>query len=388
MAPAVPSASELFADAPCGLLVAALDGTILKINSTFCRWLDMPQEELVGVKRLQDLLTVGGKIFHQTHWVPMLQLQGSISEIKLDLRRQDGQVFPAILNAQRRKRAEGDFDEIAAFTAQDRHRYEHELLNARRKANELLEVEQKSLQLLRDRALFAEQMVGIVSHDLRNPLSAILTGVQLLGRADSERRMRVLGHVRSSAERAQRLIEDLLDFTQARVGSGLSVSLRRIDLHELTIRTLEELRLAFPGRGIVHVMQGVGVCVADPDRLAQLIGNLVGNAAAYGGPSTPITVTSGIETHAMICVHNVGDPISASAIAHIFEPMVRGDTGSNAIRSVGLGLYIVNEIARAHQGTMTVNSSLEEGTTFELNFPAHELPPPSSIPDPVQADTE
>ncbi|MGJ7544081.1 PAS domain-containing sensor histidine kinase [Variovorax sp. LT1R16] len=352
------------------MLVTALDGTLLKVNTTFCDWLGMPRHELVGAKRLQDLFTVGGRIFHQTHWVPTLQMQGSLAEVKFEVRRPDGQLIPMILNARRRKRAEGEFDEVAAFVAQDRNRYERELMNARKKADAMLEAELRSQRLLRDRALFAEQMIGIVSHDLRNPLSAILMGVQLLGRAENERRMRVLRHVRSSAERAQRLIEDLLDFTQARVGTGLAVSLQAMDLHALTAHTLDELRLAFPDREIAHRTHGPGACVADQDRLAQLIGNPVGNATAYGRAGTPITVTSAIDAmQAELRVHNLGDPIDAATLPTVFEPMVRVDTGgSNTVRSVGLGLYIVNEIAKAHGGTMAVASSAEEGTAFTLRF--------------------
>lgn len=205
--------------------------------------------------------------------------------------------------------------------------------------------------MLRDRALFAEQMVGIVSHDLRNPLSAILMGVQLLGRAENERRVRVLGHVRNSAERAQRLIEELLDFTQARIGAGLTLNLQPLDLHQVTARTLDELMLAFPDQAITHVARGEAQCTADADRLAQLIGNLVSNAATYGRRGTPIVVRSAIEAGtALVEIHNEGEPIPDDMLANIFEPMVRGATGSNTVRSVGLGLFIVREIAKSHGG--------------------------------------
>jgi len=371
MTPPVPSASDLFEEAPCGLLVTALDGTILKVNATFCTWVGMPRETLVGATRMQDLFTMGGRIFHQTHWVPTLQMQGSLAEVKLELRHRDGHTVPMILNARRRKRAEGDFDEIAAFVAEDRNRYERELMNARKKADSLLAAELDTQGLLRDRALFAEQMVGIVSHDLRNPLSAILMGVQLLGRTESERSTRVLGHVRNSAERAQRLIKELLDFTQARIGSGLSVDLQPMDIHQVVEHTLEELMLAFPDRDISHVAHGQAQCTGDADRLAQLIGNLVSNAAAYGRAGTPIVVRSGIDDGvASLEVHNEGEPIPPEILANVFEPMVRGATGSNTVRSVGLGLFIVNEIAKAHGGEMAVASSAAQRTIFTLRFPA------------------
>lgn len=367
----VPSESALFDEAPCGLLVTTLDGTVLKVNTTFCTWVGLAREDLVGVKRLQELFTMGGRIFHQTHWVPTLQMQGSLAEVKFEVRHRDGRTIPMILNARRRKRAEGDFDEIAAFVAEDRHRYERELMNARKKADTLLAAELAAQNLLRDRALFAEQMVGIVSHDLRNPLSAILMGVQLLGRTENERSARVLGHVRNSAERARRLIEELLDFTQARVGAGLSVHLQPMDLHQVVEHTLDELALAFADRKITHVAHGEAQCTGDADRLAQLIGNLVSNAATYGRAGTPIVVRSSInEGTACVEVHNEGEPIPPAMLATVFDPMVRGVTGSNSVRSVGLGLFIVREIAKAHGGDMTLVSSTVLGTTFTLHFPA------------------
>jgi phosphoserine phosphatase RsbU/P len=377
VASATPAAGDLYESAPCGLLVTSLDGTIVKANGTFCSWVGVPREELIGLKRLQDLFTMGGRIFHQTHWVPTLQMQGSLAEVKFDVLHRDGRKIPMILNARRRHRHEGDFDEIALFVAEDRNRYERELVNARKKADTLVETERETQRLLRDRALFAEQMVGIVSHDLRNPLSAILMGVQLLGRVENERRIRVLGHVQSSAERAQHLIEELLDFTQARIGTGLTVKRRDIDLHQVTRNAIDELKLAYPDREIVHQAQGAGRCEADDARLAQLVVNLVSNAVAYGMPGAPITIRSEVgDLSAQIGVHNEGDPIPPAILATVFEPMVRGNPGSNSVRSVGLGLFIVKEIARSHDGTMTVTSSRAGGTDFVLKFP---LPGSDSI---------
>ena len=349
--------------------MTALDGAFLKVNNTFCGWINFSKDELIGVKRIQDLFTMGAKIFHQTHWVPTLQMQGSLAEIKMDIRRKDGQIIPVLMNARRRRRAEGEFDEIAVFMAEDRNRYERELMAARRRADALLDMERDSQTLLRDRALFAEQMVGIVSHDLRNPLSTILMAAKLLERADGERRVRVLGHVRDAAERAKRLVEDLLDFTQSRVGSGLSVNLNLINLHDLVERTAEELKLSFPGRQFELRITGSGNCVADEDRLVQLLDNLVSNASVYGSEETPITISATTEgATAMLQVHNGGLPIPADKISGIFEPLVRGHTGTTT-RSVGLGLFIVNQIAKAHQGTMEVTSTVEAGTTFTFRFP-------------------
>ncbi|PYD83729.1 PAS domain-containing sensor histidine kinase, partial [Pseudomonas syringae pv. pisi] len=127
------------------------------------------------------------------------------------------------------------------------------------------------------------QMIGIVSHDLRNPLAAIKMAAGLLERTQLESRQeRILGHIHHSTDRADRMIVDLLDFTHARVGSGIAVTLQPIDLHAVIARGVEELRQAFPERVLIHRSEGEGACTADPDRLLQLLGNLVSNAVAYG----------------------------------------------------------------------------------------------------------
>lgn len=144
-----------------------------------------------------------------------------------------------------------------------------------------------------------------------------------------------------------------------------------MDLHEVVMRTVEELRLAFPDQDILHHATGPGVCTADADRLAQLIVNLVSNAAAYGQVDAPITVASEVSGDtATLTVHNEGPPIAPEMLENVFEPMVRGVPGSSQVRSVGLGLFIVREIARAHGGTMEVRSSSSTGTSFVLSFPA------------------
>ena len=130
----LPTTEQLFEDMPCGLLVTAADGTILRVNGTFCRWVGLSAEALVGRKRLQELLTMGARIFHQTHWLPMLQMQGSISEVKFDVKGASGKPLPMILNVQRRTTETGVYDQISAFIAEDRNKYERELLAARKRA--------------------------------------------------------------------------------------------------------------------------------------------------------------------------------------------------------------------------------------------------------------
>lgn len=380
----LPDVAALFEHAPCGLLLTLPSGEIMRVNQTFCTWLGMEQQTLLG-RRIQDLLTMGGKIYHQTHWAPLLLIQGSVAEVKLDLKHREGHSLPMILNAQRREHASGMFHELSLSIAGDRDKFERELLEARRQAEKsLLEqfAVQKELSMAQSRlrlahaeaqvrAAFAEQMVGIVSHDLRNPLTAIKMAAGLLAEEPLEAQHRqLLGYIDKSAERAQRLIIDLLDFTQARVGGRLSVNVKPIDLHGVVGHCLDELRMAFAGRQLLHEAIGDGDCIADSDRLFQLLGNLIGNAMTYGAEDGVVRVTSAFEDGGVtLSVHNTGEPISQPLQASLFEPMTRGTSDNDESRSVGLGLFIVREIARAHQGDVRVESSAEAGTTFTVSWP-------------------
>ena len=379
----------LFDHAACGLIVTRDDGTFVLVNHTFCAWIGCDAASLVGRRRLQDLLTMGARIFHQTHWSPLLQIQGSIGEVKLDLLHRDGHVIPMIMNAVRRTSDGVVRHEIAVFVAEDRSRYERELLAARKRAEELLRKEREAQQALaavqveldlqrvaaEDRATFAEQMVGIVSHDLRNPIAAIQLSAALLGRGElTPRQGRALEAILNSVARSKRLIEDLLDFTEARIGRGLRVTTRPLRLHEFIAQVVEELRVLFPGRTLVHVAGAGEVCAGDEDRLAQLLGNLVSNAMAYGDPTGRVTVSTEIGAErALLAVHNHGRPIAADALPTLFDAMTRGKAGSAAAasngHSVGLGLFIVRQIARAHGGEVSVASSAQAGTTFTVTLP-------------------
>jgi sigma-B regulation protein RsbU (phosphoserine phosphatase) len=358
--------------AACGLLLTSADGTFLRVNRTFCQWVGHAPEELVERRRFQELLTMGGRIFHQTHWAPLLQMQGSISEVKLEVLHRDGTTIPMVLNAIRHEEKGVVVHELAAFVARDRDKYERELVQSRKRLEELVAETARLHADAKDRVLVAEQMIGIVSHDLRNPLSNIGLGIALLsGDMLSDSQRRTLGRITRSTERANVLVADLLDFTQARLGKGLSVSIEEIDLHDTVSHALDELAAVHSGRTLRHVRVGDGVCSADANRLGQLVGNLVSNAMAYGAPGTAVTVTSSIEkTSFVLSVHNEGVPIPEQAQAELFQPMKRGATATpNVGRSVGLGLFNVSEIARAHGGQARVQSTHEGGTTFSAVFP-------------------
>ncbi|MCY1040386.1 ATP-binding protein [Corallococcus sp. bb12-1] len=180
--------------------------------------------------------------------------------------------------------------------------------------------------------------------------------------------------VQASAERALRMIRDLLDFTQARLGGGIPVQCQDLDLDLATVvrQVMEEVQMNFPERVLQTSMPGHEAWGCwDPDRMAQVLTNLLGNALKYSPESTPVTVrVQGTEREVLLEVHNAGDPIPPDLLRRLFQPMQRGVPGMDlTTRSVGLGLYIVQHIVQAHGGTIDVMSMKEAGTTFTVKLP-------------------
>jgi PAS domain S-box-containing protein len=139
--PLVESAEDLFERAPCGYLATRLDGTILRVNRTFEEWTGLRREELVERRRFQDLLTAGGRIYHETHCAPLLAMQGAIREIAVEVVRADGSRLPALVNSV----VHGDVVRTTVFDATDRRRYEQELVRAREREREIAGELQRSM---------------------------------------------------------------------------------------------------------------------------------------------------------------------------------------------------------------------------------------------------
>lgn len=315
---------------------------------------------------------MGGRIFHQTHWEPLMRMQQSVSEVKFDLQHTDGSKLPIVLNAVRRNELGRIVHDLAAFTVRDRDAYEREILTTGRRLQELATEANRLEELAKDRAQFAEQMMGIVSHDLRNPLAIVemsAVGLESLGTTPQQKL--ALDRIFRATNRANRLIRELLDFTQARIGHGIAIQPARVNLPGVVQAAVDDLRHAFPGSTLLFVANADEfTCDADADRMTQIIGNLVANAVAYGATGRAITVGVYVDDDQYaIAVHNEGSPISASQQAGLFQPMTRGHQGPGGGRSVGLGLYIVSEVARAHGGSVAVQSTLESGTTFTVRIP-------------------
>jgi sigma-B regulation protein RsbU (phosphoserine phosphatase) len=226
---------------------------------------------------------------------------------------------------------------------------------------------------------FRERLLGIVSHDLRSPLQAIMLQSQLLSRQVNDPKVKnATTRINHGAERMTRMIADLLDFTRGRLGGGIPVERRPDDLFLLTAEVIEELQLTAPQNPIVLRTQGNGYGEWDRDRLIQVVQNLVTNAVKHGAQGMPVQVTlTGTEEGVVMCVQNQGQPIPPEFVPHLFDPFRRAGGGgketSDPMSGLGLGLYIAQEIVHAHGGTIHVASDMEDGTTFTLHLPRKAL---------------
>jgi len=244
-------------------------------------------------------------------------------------------------------------------------------ITLRKEAEARAQAEQR---LLNERADFERQLIGIVSHDLRNPLNAILLSAATLLRRPGldTRQERALRRMQDSAERMTRMVRDLLDFTQARLGTGLTVQRKPLDLHALARQVVDEVMLAHPEREVRVVAEGDAHGAFDSDRIAQVLSNLLTNALTYGAGGSPVRVTTrGEGTSVVLEVHNMGEPIPPELRERIFRPLERGTEANvpSGARSIGLGLFIVASIVRSHSGLIQVSSTAEAGTTFSVVLP-------------------
>ena len=221
--------------------------------------------------------------------------------------------------------------------------------------------------------LFRDQFIGVLSHDLRNPLGAITASAALLALPEDnpERRGRVVARIVNSAQRMERMIGDLLDLTRTRLGGSLPLKRRPANLQQVCEEAMMEIRAGQPDALLRLDVSGDLRGEWDADRLEQVVSNLVGNAIQHGN-GTPITLTGQEQGNwVTLTVHNGGPPIPPEVLPFIFEPLARG-RAEGASQGIGLGLFIARAIVSAHGGHIQVSSSTETGTTFTVALPKAE----------------
>lgn len=236
----------------------------------------------------------------------------------------------------------------------------------------LADLEAKTIELANaaETGIVREQFIAVLGHDLRSPLSAISMSADLLeAKLPAGREQQLAIAIRQSSQRMNHLIEDVLDFSRAKLGGGIPVKRTLVDnLGDVFTAVINEIMMSHPNvtiRQEVVISPGV---FCDAGRMGQLLSNLLGNAVAHGARDCPIDVSASMqENHIVLSVMNHGPEIPDVLLPLLFQPFKRAAGGRG--EGLGLGLYIASQIVAGHNGTLSVTSTPEDGTRFIARFP-------------------
>ena len=357
---------DLYEHAPCGYISTLPDGTIVKVNQTFVDWTGRPRESLNDSTKFQGLLTVGSRIYYETHYAPLLRMQGFVNEVALEMTLADGRILPVLVNTRQRRDADGTplFNRITLFDATDRRRYERELLVARRKAE----------QSAKDKT----DLLTMLSHDIRNPLHALMTVIKVLERSElSELQQHSVRLLKSSSGNMLDLLNRVLELSKAE-SSTFALAEASFAVREL----VTDVAAAFQATAVEKQLQLTAsvaadvpdLVVGDPLAIRQILSNLVGNALKFTEAGS---VTIGVEvpeiaTDAVTLLFKVADTgigIKDLDLDRIFNEFTQA-TYETGVRfgGTGLGLAITRRLLALYGSAVQVESVPGQGSTFAFKL--------------------
>ena len=354
---------DFFEHSLSGFISTTPKGVIVQSNPKIQEWLSYEREALSG-KRLSSLFAVGSRMFYETHLFPLLKLKGFFEEISVELLTVDGDRLQVLMNGYIKKDADGnaEFVRLTFYRATERKVYEQNLRHS-------ISDKEKTLESANGMVKVREQFIAVLGHDLRNPLGAIKSGVALLKRSSlSERDLKLLNTIDRSSFRMQELITNVMDFARVRLGEGIKLDLEEVLIEPFLSHIVDELAITFPKREIITLFDVPHALQCDANRISQMVSNLLANALTHGDINQPVTVTAQLnDSNFILEVKNGGNPISEEILTVIFEPFKR-EASSPSQQGLGLGLYIASQIAKAHNGSLSVSSNLKETVfTFKMS---------------------
>ena len=374
----VAAGNAAYERAPCGLLATAAGGKILRVNQTLCRWLGFSAADLVDRLTFLDLLTVGGRMFMHTHLVPLLQVQRSVAEVQLGLRRNDGVVIPVLVNACRVSEAGREVDEFAVIIVNDRHQYERELVQARQRAEEALKAKEAAERALMTADRRKDEFLATLAHELRNPFSAMRSAIALLKRPDPSLPDKdwAVHMLDRQLDQASRLTDDLLDISRIAEGR-IELQRTRTDVCAVVRDVIESTRARHFITGSSHHLAAEIAAEpiyvrGDAVRLSQIVQNLLNNALRYTpvGGNVWVSVIRQ-DDEAVITVTDNGIGIEQDQLAAIFEMFAQAPSGGGRLKGgLGVGLALVRALVRLHEGKVAAHSEGPgKGSSFDVRLP-------------------
>lgn len=335
-------------------------GDELPVETTIC-------QEVRGCRDVIVIDDVDTDEVYRSHQTP--QLYGFKSYISMPIIRSDGSFFGTLCAIDPEPRRLASPETLGMFELFAR------LISAELDRAEALQASRSALATERETAKLREEFIAVVGHDLRNPLAALSAGLRIIGRGLAEPKSKdLVGQMQSAVLRINMIVDNLLDFARGRLGDGIELSQTSVGLEDMVKEVVNEVRLAtnHPIELSTDLSEPVR---CDPQRIAQLLSNLLGNAVTHGAPDAPIRVHAKIRDKTLtIAVANRGEPIPMDVMTKLFQPFARQGGSRPASQNVtpqdglGLGLFIASQIAHAHGGDVDVESSADE-TCFTFTMP-------------------
>ncbi|WP_296621245.1 ATP-binding protein [Marivirga sp.] len=354
-------AIDLYENAPCGYLTMQSDGNIIKINSTLLNWLNFERSEIVNKKAFRDFLSMGDKIYLETHFMSLLQMQGDVTEISLELIGKGTIRIPTLINA---KQIQQDFNKqpvylISVLGITHRKMYEEELLIAQKKAEE-------TTHRLKEMNKVLERFAYTASHDLQAPLNAISGMVHILEKknviqAGSEEEL-IFSKIASNAELMKMMIRDLLEYSKI---DEKSSGFEAVSLNEACNLALEILDGEVQKNEAIINIPDLPEVMGVKIQFVRLFQNLFSNAIKYRSEKNPVITLSWEKKDDFhtIYVQDNGMGFEQVDESKIFGFMERLHS-HDSIAGTGIGLSACKRIVEKHGGRIGVKSNPNKGSTF------------------------
>lgn len=358
-------AAEVFADLPFGYLLILPNQKIHQVNQTLLNWLGYEAEDLIRKKKFSDLLTIGGKIYYETHHLPLEKLQGYANEQNYTLLGRDKLRLPVLVNTTQEKDQKEQllFTQIFIINISDRKKYELDLLRAKKTADAAIEAKTK--------------FISTISHEIRTPLQALIGISDILLHNDPRQdQLQLLQSMAFASKNLLELINHILDFSKSD-SEQVELNLKPFHFRELIQQTVASLQFIAQEKELaftINIDERIPEYLSgDVPKISQVLNNILGNAIKFtpaGYIKTNIQLLDQVKDHLLIhfSIEDSGIGIPAQKIEKIFESFSQGhDSGEYS--GAGLGLAISQNLIRLHQSELKVNSEEGKGSIFSFTLP-------------------